>query len=82
MTTIGYVDNVAMSPRRFYLERLVDHSGVSGTGVVAWGVIFPDDVVALHWVGKLRSTAIYDNIDMLMQIHGHSGSTHLEMLDR
>lgn len=71
-----------MGPKRFYLERLVDHSGISGTGVVAWGVIFPDDACVLHWVGELNSTAIYANIETLMRIHGHEGSTHLEMLDR
>jgi hypothetical protein len=39
-------------PRRFVLERDVDVSGLSGTGVVADGVVFPDGIVALHYLGR------------------------------
>ena len=33
-------------PRRFSLNRDRDHSGVSGTGVVAYGVMFGDGLLA------------------------------------
>lgn len=62
--------------RRFRLYRLVDATGVSGTGHVAEGVQFSDGVVSLHWVTKgPRSTAVYNSLEDLEEIHGHQGNT-------
>jgi hypothetical protein len=36
-------------PRRFALIRHVDYTGVSGIGVVAYGVTFADGQVVLRW---------------------------------
>ena len=68
-------------PRRFYTERTVDVSGVSGTGVVAFGVMFPDGTTVLRWNTETASTAIYNSIHELEAIHGHGGSTTIHWLD-
>lgn len=61
--------------RRFHLERAKDISGISGVGAVAFGVMFDDGQVALHWEGAHPSINIYRTVDDLLYIHGHEGST-------
>lgn len=68
-------------PRTFELVRLVDHSGVSGTGVVAHGVQFVSGRVALHWHSNRPSTGVWDNVDDMLAVHGHGGDTILRWLD-
>lgn len=70
-----------MTSRRFSLNRDVDPSGVSGTGHVADGVRFPDGVCVLRWAVGLRSTAVYDDLAQLEQIHGHGGLTRVVWQD-
>lgn len=73
----------AVTSRRFRLVRCEDISGVSGTGVVAHGVVFPDGTCALRWASAaLASTAVYGNLDTLEAIHGHGGATRIEFIDR
>lgn len=68
--------------RRFELHRHEDASGVSGTGVVAEGVVFTDGTAALRWRSEQRSTAVYEGgIDSVEAIHGHSGRTVVVFLD-
>jgi len=69
------------APRRFELRRDEDISGVSGTGVVAQGIAWDDDVAALHWVGRWRSTAVYPSMADLVAVHGHGGATRVVWLD-
>lgn len=64
----------------FELQRDRDTSGVSGTGVVAQGVIFDDGITVLHWLGKWNSTSLYPNIDMLKEIHGHHNDTRIVLV--
>lgn len=59
----------------FYLLRTEDKVGVSGTGLVAVGVIFPTGWCALCWLTRYSSVAIYPDIYTVKQIHGHGGST-------
>lgn len=59
----------------FELRRIVDATGVSGTGTVAQGVIFDNGKVALTWLTKHTSCAIYDAIADVVAIHGHNGAT-------
>lgn len=61
--------------KQFYLLRLEDESGVSGTGRVAEGVIFSNGRCALNWLTAYESQAIYPSIDELEAIHGHGGKT-------
>ena len=64
--------------RTFTLRRDTDVSGVSGTGTVAEGVEFSDGTVALRWtVGEHRSTVVWPNIDAVIAVHGHGGSTEI-----
>ena len=69
------------SMRRFVLYRVKDVSGISGTGNVAEGVIFTDGKVALRWLTRYRSTALYDTIADVLNIHGHDGSTEVRYAD-
>jgi hypothetical protein len=67
--------------RRFYLQRNVDVSGISGTGIVAHGVQFPDGVCIIRWVGETPSTVIWNSILDAEKIHGHGGNTTIEWID-
>lgn len=68
-------------PRRFFLERVVDHGGVSGTGLVAAGVEFDDGSVALRWLTNTPATTVFSNIDDVRTVHGHGGDTQVVYLD-
>jgi hypothetical protein len=48
--------------RRFCLFREEDVSGVSGTGVVAEGVVFSTGKAVLSWCSERRSVTVYDTI--------------------
>lgn len=72
---------VNFAPKRFKLNRIEDVSGVSGTGVVAYGVMFSDRTAALRWCSALSSLAVYTDIDDVVSIHGHNGATVLEFID-
>ena len=61
--------------KRFILKRIEDESGVSGTGIVAEGVMFSNGKCALTWITKYQSIAVYDSIEELENIHGHNGKT-------
>lgn len=63
--------------RRFHFERAKDISGISGCGKIAFGVMFDDGQIALHWEGAHSSLNIYKSINDMMFIHGHEGSTQL-----
>jgi len=67
--------------RLFYLDRVKDVSGVSGTGRVAEGVVFDDNSAVLRWLTKLASTAVYSNMEHLIQIHSHGGDTKITYAD-
>jgi hypothetical protein len=56
---------------------LEDETGVSGKGIVAEGVEFTDGTVVLRWLSSIPSTAIHENIDRVVKIHGHSGRTRV-----
>lgn len=45
--------------RRFQLHRDQDITGVSGTGIVADGVLFADRSVAIRWRGEHPSTVVW-----------------------
>ena len=61
--------------KTFVLNRLRDDTGVSGVGIVAWGVVFPNKKVALTWNTSPTSVAAYDSLEDCIDIHGHGGQT-------
>ena len=66
----------------FRLNRDTDISGTSGTGkAIAYGVVLNSGRAVLTWRTELSSIAIYDNMEALEAIHGHSGATTIEYLE-
>jgi hypothetical protein len=65
----------------FYLLRTIDVSGVSGTGIVAVGAVFPDGSAIIEWLTFTSSIAIYRSLDQLLEIHSHGGATEVIMGD-
>ncbi|MGW8326520.1 hypothetical protein ACWGLE_01290 [Streptomyces sp. NPDC055897] len=64
-------------PRRFHLLRHRDVSGISGTGVVALGVRWPDGTASVRWLGARPSTVHWDNFADAEAVHGHAGATEI-----
>jgi hypothetical protein len=67
--------------RHFYLQREVDVSGTSGTGIVAIGIILPSGACVLEWLTFHSSICIYKNVEDVENIHGHNGATKVVMGD-
>jgi hypothetical protein len=70
--------------RRFHLVRDEDPSGISGTGIVAEGLLFSSGWVALQFLPKIKnvySVYPYQNMTDMYEIHGHNGKTRIEFLD-
>lgn len=65
-----------MKLKLFILDRQIDESGVSGTGVVAYGIIFPNGWCALSWASEHSCVGVYPNIETLLHVHGHTGKTY------
>ena len=61
----------------FWLERVEDNSGVSGTGRVAEGVVFSNGWCALTWLTGYTSVTFYQSIEDVEAIHGHKGNTKI-----
>lgn len=75
---------VAMWPstvQRFCLVRDVDVTGVTGIGVVADGVVWPNGKVTVCWRGPHSSIVDWDSLDDAEAVHGHDGSTHVAWFD-
>lgn len=66
--------------KTFYLLRDEDESGVSGTGIVAEGVMFSDGKCVLSWLSEMSSKNVYDSIHHVRSIHGHGGKTTVEWI--
>ncbi len=66
-------------PRRFHLMRHRDVSGISGTGVVALGVRWPDGTASVRWLGDRPSIVFWDRGGMAdaEHVHGHAGATEV-----
>ena len=60
----------------FFLNRIEDESGVSGTGIVAEGIQFDDGKCILHW-RNYKTIGIYDSIEQLTEIHGHGRKSEI-----
>lgn len=67
--------------RRFFLLRIEDVSGVSGTGKVAEGVEFENGMVALSFSSAYPHTNVYANMRAVEEVHGHEGATKIVFVD-
>lgn len=67
--------------RAFYLRRLKDESGVSGTGIVAEGIELTNGQCVLHWLTIYSSIAVYPSLKELTNIHSHDGKTVVEFYE-
>jgi hypothetical protein len=65
--------------KEFHLVRIEDESGISGTGIVARGVVLPSGAAVLEWQTFHSSVCLYKNIGDVEAIHGHGGKTQLVM---
>ena len=74
--------------RTFALVRAHDLTGISGTGVVAHGAVFPDGTTAVRWRelepgdpnydrGVRATTVIFPNPEAVEALHGHAGATRI-----
>ena len=70
-----------MLPRRFALVRHVDYTGVSGIGVVAYGVAFADGQIVLRWCSTHPATSLWSSLNDLLAVHGHGEATSIEWID-
>lgn len=67
--------------RRFYLWRDVDETGISGTGMIAFGVEFPDGTVVTQWNSEISQVSVWKSMEEVIAIHGHGGSTKVHWID-
>jgi len=68
--------------RRFVLNRLVDETGISGTGIVAEGIEFENGKCVLSWLTQPSSIVVHENMENVVKIHGHVGKTQIEWIDK
>ena len=91
-TTTRTMTGADHRPRRFELVRTEDESGVSGTGVVAVGVAYPDGAVHMQWRNSKNDDLDTDSngcafkpapdgVEATVEIHGHDGRTELRWID-
>lgn len=70
-----------MTHQRFELHRDIDHTGISGEGVVAEGVRFSDGTAVIRWRGVHASTVEWSDVSHMEAVHGHGGATRVVWLD-
>ena len=64
--------------RPFSLKRLEDETGVSGTGMVAYGAVLPSGKVIIEWTTENKTIEMFKDIDEMIRLHGHGGKTQIE----
>jgi len=63
--------------KTFTLNRVVDETGVSGTGNVAQGVVFDDGTCVLRWLTATPGTTVFASVEAMLEVHGHGGKTKM-----
>lgn len=76
-------------PMLFELHRAADPTGVSGEGLVATGVTWPDQAGAVYrwssptpppgYFRPVHQIGTFDSIGEIMAVHGHLGATELRL---
>ena len=67
--------------RRFVLNRKEDESGISGTGIVAQGILWGNGWVSITWLSSRPATGHYRSMDDVDWVHGHNGKTEIVFID-
>lgn len=67
--------------RRFELQRDIDETGVSGTGIVAEGAEFTNGFVVMQWLTQFSTMEFLENTKTLEALHGHGGKTKVVWID-
>lgn len=67
--------------RSFYLYRLEDVTGISGTGIVAQGTEFDDESAVVRWLGEIATTTLHANLASVERIHCHEGRSVIVWTD-
>lgn len=79
-----WLDSFTVPVTPFVLRRTEDVTGVSGTGIVADGVIFPGGMKAVtRWRGGttgVAQTCVWDSIQDVKTVHGHNGATQIDLV--
>jgi hypothetical protein len=71
-----------MPPRVFYLLRIEDETGTSGTGVVAEGIQWSGGGASVHWLGATPCVHFWPGgVEHVRRVHGHSGKTRVVWAD-
>jgi hypothetical protein len=63
--------------RTFHVHRDEDESGVSGTGVIAEGVLFSNGKVVVSWLSMHKIIECADSVAEWQAVHGHEGRTRV-----
>lgn len=72
--------------RTFVLYRDTDVTGISGTGPVADGVVYPDGVTVMRWRdvagpnadrGVRPTIVVHESPESVEALHGHNGATRI-----
>jgi hypothetical protein len=75
-----------MTTTTFTIIRDQDITGISGTGHVADGVVFPDGVAVVRWRdlggpaaerGVQPTTVVFPSLEAVEALHGHNGATRI-----
>jgi hypothetical protein len=75
-------ETTASVTRRFVLRRAEDVNGLTGTGDVADGVLWPDGTASVRWRGERASIVFWaGGVEDVEHVHGHGGLTRIVFLD-
>ncbi len=68
---------------RFCLRRDIDESGISGTGVVLWGCVYPTGRVVVEWRAPKTTLTVYASLEEFRAIHmdSHPGCSDIVWID-
>lgn len=81
---LEWVDSFITPVTPFVLRRTEDVTGVSGTGIVADGVMFPGGTKTVtRWRGGttgVAQTCVWDSILDVKTVHGHNGATQIDLV--
>jgi len=68
--------------QRFIIWRHTDKTGVSGTGLVAYGWEREDGRATVRWLGEHRTETLHEGgMASVRAIHGHGGATSILMCE-